>query len=412
MPHFAAIADDFTGATDLALTLQREGWRTVLSIGVPAHDAALPDADALVVALKSRTVAPETAVAWSLACARNMRKNGVRQFFFKYCSTFDSTDAGNIGPVADALMRELGTDFTVACPAFPANGRTVYLGHLFVGSRLLSESPMKDHPLTPMRDADLVRVLQRQTKRRVGLVPFAEVDRGVEALRAAFAQARADGVGIAIVDATSERHLRDIGAACAGMALMTGGSGVAMGLPAAAGARAPQGKSAFAVRGGGEAILAGSCSQATRGQVAQEIAAGTPSFRLDPLALPDPATLRAWFERHAGATRLMVYSTADPADVRGAQATDAGVSARIETVLAEAAADLAALGRTRLAVAGGETSGAVVERLGVRHLEIGPEIAPGVPWTRDLDRPDLVLALKSGNFGGPDFFRAAFEALR
>lgn len=412
MPPFAAIADDFTGATDLALTLRREGWRAALTVGVPQPDAPLPDADALVVALKSRTIDPRQAIDWSMASAKALKAAGFRQLFFKYCSTFDSTDAGNIGPVADALMRDLGTNFTIACPAFPANGRTVFSGHLFVGDRLLSESPMKDHPLTPMRDPDLVRVLQRQTSRKVGLIPYAAVDGGVPSLKAAFAAAKKAGVEIAIVDAVTERHLRDIGLACGDMALVTGGSGVSMGLPSAAGARPPASPPPFPVRGGGEAILAGSCSQATRGQVAKEIAAGTASYRLDPANLPDAAALASWIRAQRADARLMIYSTADPADVRAAQGADSGVSTRIEEVLAQAAADCVAFGRTRIVVAGGETSGAVVEKLGVRNLEIGPEIAPGVPWTRDLARPTLVLALKSGNFGGPDFFREAFEIIR
>lgn len=412
MPPFAAIADDFTGATDLALTLQREGWRTALTVGVPLPGAPLPDIDALVVALKSRTVEAREAIDWSLASAKALRAASYQQLFFKYCSTFDSTDAGNIGPVTDALMGALDIDFTIACPAFPANGRTVYSGHLFVGNLPLSESPMKDHPLTPMRDANLVRVLQRQTPRKVGLIPYAAVDGGIAALKAAFAAARRDGIEIAIVDAVTERHLRDIGHACDDMALVTGGSGVSMGLPSATGARRPTAPPPFPVHGGGEAILAGSCSQATRNQVAREIAGGTTSYRLDPAALPDRAALSGWIRAQRSDARLLIYSTADPADVRAAQAANDGVSARIEKVLAHAAADCVVFGRTRIVVAGGETSGAVVEQLGIRNLEVGPEIAPGVPWTRDLAHPALVLALKSGNFGGPDFFSEAFERIR
>ena len=411
MPPFAAIADDFTGATDLALTLRREGWRAVLTVGIPQPGTPLPDADALVVALKSRTIDPRQAIEWSVTSAKTLRAAGYRQIFFKYCSTFDSTDLGNIGPVADALMRELGTSFTIACPAFPANGRTVYSGHLFVGDRLLSDSPMKDHPLTPMRDPDLVRVLQRQTSRKVGLIPYAAVDGGAVTLRKAFKAAKEAGIEIAIVDAVTEQHLRDIGLACGDMALVTGGSGVSMGLPAASGARPPTTPPPFPVSKGGEAILAGSCSLATRVQVAKEIGAGTTSYRLDPADLPDAATLAAWIRAQRPNARLMIYSTADPAEVRAAQVADSSVSARIEEVLAQAAADCVAQGRTRIVVAGGETSGAVVEKLGVRNLEIGPEIAPGVPWTRDLAHPALVLALKSGNFGGADFFREAFERI-
>ena len=195
------IADDFTGATDLAATLARGGMRTVQVIGVPADAASLPDADAVVVALKSRTAPKSRAITQSMDSANALLGAGARQLFFKYCSTFDSTDAGNIGPVTEALLLRTGNAFTIACPAFPANGRTVYQGHLFVGDQLLSESPLKDHPLTPMRDSNLVRVLQRQTRLPIGLIAHHEVDRGPEAIAAAFDAARAAGTRIAIVDA-------------------------------------------------------------------------------------------------------------------------------------------------------------------------------------------------------------------
>ncbi|MBX6322236.1 MAG: four-carbon acid sugar kinase family protein, partial [Rhodospirillaceae bacterium] len=225
------IADDFTGATDLANTLVRGGMRTVQAIGVPTEGLRFADVDAVVVALKSRTIPAPEAVALSTAALRWLREAGARQFFFKYCSTFDSTDQGNIGPVADALLEALGEPFTVACPAFPENGRTVYLGHLFVGDRLLSESSMRHHPLTPMTDPDLVRVLGRQARGRVGLVPYRTVRQGPQAMRAAFDRLRAEGFRYAILDAIEDAHLRDLGAACDGMVLVTGGSGMALGLP-------------------------------------------------------------------------------------------------------------------------------------------------------------------------------------
>ena len=224
------IADDLTGASDVALMISRQGMKTVQTIGVPSR-ADFGDAEAVVVALKSRTIAASEAVALSLAAARALRSAGAEQLLFKYCSTFNSTDAGNIGPVTEALLDFVGSDLTIACPAFPAAGRSIYLGHLFVGDMLLSDSPMKDHPLTPMRDANLARVLRRQVKGPVGLVPLALVERGAAAIRDAFQAARAEGKRILIVDAIRDEHLRAIGAACADMPLITGGSGIAMGLP-------------------------------------------------------------------------------------------------------------------------------------------------------------------------------------
>lgn len=407
-----AIADDLTGATDLASILRREGWRVALNVGVPAKGAAFPGVDAVVIALKSRTVPVADAVAWSLASAETLDAAGAEQLFFKYCSTFDSTDQGNIGPVAEALMARFGVDFTIACPAFPANGRTIYRGHLFVLDRLLSESPMKDHPLTPMRDSDLVRVLGRQTKRKVGLVGYETLAGGPSKIRTAFDAARNAGTAIAIVDALDDAHLRAIGAACKGMRLVTGGSAVAMGLPANFAKSEALAASPFVAAPGGMGIVSGSCSAATRGQVASALAACIPALKLDPAALPSPDTVRAWISAQAKDRPVLVYSTAEPDAVRAAQSKDSKIAERLEESLAEAAKACAELGRTRLVVAGGETSGAVVAKLGVACLEIGPEICPGVPWTRALDGRGLALALKSGNFGGPEFFSQAFEALR
>ena len=414
------IADDFTGATDLAGTLVRAGMRSVQMIGVPAGPAEAVDAEAMVIALKSRTIPAAEAVAQSLAALDWLKAAGCRQFFFKYCSTFDSTDAGNIGPVAEALLEALGTDFTIACPAFPKNQRTVFKGHLFVGAVPLHESGMQDHPLTPMTDANLVRVLARQSKSEVGLVLFDRVRAGAEAIAADFAALRGRGVRLAIVDALDEDDLMKIGAACAELPLITGGSGVAIGLPenfrtagllgdpAAAGALPPI--------EGARAILSGSCSRATREQVRRAAECG-PSFRIDPLALGAGEDLAAaaldWATPRLGAAPVLIYATAEPEAVKRAQdelgAARAG--ALVEEALARIAEGLVAAGVRRLIVAGGETAGAVVGRLGVTGLRIGPEIDPGVPWTMTLNDPPLALALKSGNFGAPDFFLKSFEAL-
>lgn len=414
-----AVADDITGATDLCLMLARAGLRTIQVIGVPGPDVDLKQAEAVVVALKSRTIAADQAVALSLAAARALRAAGADRLLFKYCSTFDSTDAGNIGPVAAALMDLTGADLTIACPAFPGAGRTVYQGHLFVGDRLLSDSPLKDHPLTPMRDADLVRVLGRQTTLPVGLLAIGTIRQGVDAVRTAFAAARAAGTRILIADTLEDADLVTLGAASADLALVTGGSGIGMGLAAQlAGAGARRAAPArMAAPVGRAAILAGSCSQATRGQIAAAVAAGRPARRIDVAALAagreTAADLADWMIAQSADRPPLLYASADPADLAAIQAQlgrDAA-GALVEGTLAAVARRLAEAGFRRLIVAGGETSGAVVAALGVSVLAIGPEIAPGVPWTRSIAGPDLVLALKSGNFGGPDFFLTAWSLL-
>jgi uncharacterized protein YgbK (DUF1537 family) len=414
------IADDLTGATDLANTLVRQGMRTVQVIGVPAAGEPLPEADAIVVALKSRTILAADAVAMSRAALERLRAAGARQYFFKYCSTFDSTDAGNIGPVADALLADLGESFTIACPAFPENKRTIYLGHLFVGDVLLSDSSMRNHPLTPMTDANLVRVLGRQTKGKVGLVPFGAVSRGVPAIAEAFARLRAEGGRYAIVDAVEDRHLLDIGTACGDMRLVTGGSGIALGLPdnfrRLGMLRATGGADALPAVGGEAAVIAGSCSAATLAQIAH-MKQARPAFAVDALALAAGEDVvgqaLAWASDRVTGGSVLIHASAPPEEVVRTQAKlgRERAGALIEQALAEIAAGLVSAGVRRLIVAGGETSGAVVQRLGVKVLRIGPQIDPGVPWTATVGEPHLALALKSGNFGAPDFFTRAFGML-
>ncbi|MGE0116735.1 MAG: 3-oxo-tetronate kinase [Dongiaceae bacterium] len=414
------IADDLTGATDLANTLVRRGMRTVQVIGVPEADAPLSEADAVVAALKSRTIPAAEAVAMSRAALARLRAAGARQFVFKYCSTFDSTDAGNIGPVADALLADLGESFTIACPAFPENQRTIYLGHLFVGRVLLSDSSMRNHPLTPMTDANLVRVLGRQTAAKVDLVPFSVVSRGPSAIVAEFTRLREVGIAHAVVDAIEDRHLLDIGTACADMALVTGGSGIALGLPEnfrRQGLLSPHAAAgALPTVVGKEAVIAGSCSAATLRQI-EQMKRTRPAFAIDPLALASGkdvvAHALAWARERSDDGPVLVYASAPPEEVARIQQRLGREQAGelIEHVLAEIAAGLVAAGVRRLVVAGGETSGAVVQRLGARALRIGPQIDPGVPWTVSIGEPALALALKSGNFGGPDFFTRAFTVL-
>ncbi len=416
------IADDFTGGTDLAGMLVKAGMRTVQLIGVP--DGPPPaDVDALVIALKSRTNPVEDAVAESLAALRWLREAGSRQFYFKYCSTFDSTPRGNIGPVAEALMQALDTDFTIACPALPANGRTLYKGYLFVGDVPLSESGMRNHPLTPMTDANLVRVLQQQTGRKVGLVDYATVSRGAAAIRERFTALRQQGRGFAIVDALSNVDLDAIGAACADMALVTGGSGIALGLPQnfrRSGLLAENTVAdALPKTGGLRAVISGSCSLATQKQV-EVMRASFPSFSIDPMRLARGEDLVAaaldWADARIAQQPILVYATATPDAVKQVQAelSVAHAGELVENALAEIARGLVRRGVGQMIVAGGETSGAVVKALGVKGLRIGPEIDPGVPWTSTLHddgTQPLALALKSGNFGSEDFFLKAWEKL-
>lgn len=422
MALLGVIADDFTGATDIAGMLVKAGMRTVQTIGVPDAAKALDDVDAIVVALKSRTIPAAEAVALSLRALGTLQQRGCRQFFFKYCSTFDSTDAGNIGPVADALLGALASDFTIFCPAFPANGRTIFNGYLFVGPVLLSESGMRHHPLTPMTDPSLVRVLQRQTRRKVGLIPLSIVQAGVDATRAAIARLRGEGIAHAVIDAVADADLMTIGAACAGLPLITGGSGVSMGLPAnfRQAGLLPTTDSAAALPPvkGHAAILAGSCSTATLGQIADFEKRGA-ALRLDTVALCDgrdvvgPAL--AWAQARLGNAPVLVSSSGTPDEVKALQARFGleASSQRIEAAMASLARGLVDAGVGRLVVAGGETSGAVVNALGARALRIGPEIDPGVPWTAATTEGGRVvaLALKSGNFGTVDFFTKAFAVL-
>lgn len=417
-----AIADDFTGATDLANILVRGGMRTVQTIGVPTAEAELPECDAVVVALKSRTIPAAEAVRQSLAALDWLEAQGARQFFFKVCSTFDSTDAGNIGQVADALLEALGEKISVVCPAYPANRRTVFQGHLFVGEALLSDSPMRDHPLTPMTDANLVRVLGRQSRHPVGLVPWSIVGAGDTAIEDALAALAAQGIRHAVVDAVRDEDLHALGAACRRQRLLVGGAGLALGLPRSfrADQRLADHADADALGrvGGAAAVLAGSCSAATRAQVA-DMAARHPAVVIDPMTADNPvdlaeAALAKVAEELSRGETVLFYSSADPAVVALIQQRLGldHAATLVEQTFARLAQALVARNVRRLVVAGGETSGAVVVALGVKALAIGPQIDPGVPWTRVLGPQPLLLALKSGNFGRADFFRRALEMVR
>ncbi|KQP39260.1 serine kinase [Methylobacterium sp. Leaf104] len=422
-----SVADDYTGASDLANTLTKGGLRTVQTIGIPADDLDLAGVDAVVVALKSRSIPAAEAVARSRAAEAWLRGRGAAHVLFKICSTFDSTDAGNIGPVMDALRAEANAAIALVTPAFPETGRTVYQGNLFVGAVPLDESPLKDHPLNPMRDANLVRVLARQSAAPVGLVDFATVARGPEAVAARLDALAAEGVGAAIADAVVEADLETLGTAALGHRVSVGASGLGLGLAralVAAGRASAPGRAADlgAPVGGLAACLAGSCSQATLGQIAAAEAL-MPVRRLDPERLlageseteAEIEAVLAWAGAHIGTGPVLVASSAEPATVRSLQARHGGdrVGHAIEGALARIAEALVARGVRRLVVAGGETSGAVVDRLGLKAFRLGPEIAAGVPVLRTLGQgDDMLLALKSGNFGGRDFFPRALDLMR
>ncbi|MCS3805748.1 uncharacterized protein YgbK (DUF1537 family) [Chromobacterium alkanivorans] len=406
------IADDFTGATDIAGMLAQSGMRVTIRTHLRHPPAS--DSDAAVIALKSRTSPPQQAVRDALAALEWLQSHGARRYYFKYCSTFDSSPRGNIGPVAEALLRALDADFAIACPALPDNGRTVYQGHLFVGGELLSDSGMRNHPLTPMRDANLVRVLQAQSRGKVGLLNRATVSQGAAAIRAECARLRDGQYRFAIADALDNADLFALAEACAEHPLLTGGSGLALGLPAAYAARRwfqpAVSADPWPPTDGAAAVLAGSCSQATQRQVRHWIAAGRPAWRLDPLRLAAGQTDAGEALSWAAAQRqpALFYASAPPEDVVAAQQALGAERAGqlVEDCLADIARGLTAAGARRLVVAGGETSGAVVQALDAGTLRVGPAICPGVPWTQAEGRP-LWLALKSGNFGADDFFSAA-----
>jgi 3-dehydrotetronate 4-kinase len=414
------IADDFTGATDLANNLVRSGMRVMQINGLPTEPLNA-ETDAVVIALKSRTVPAQEAVSQSLAALSWLRAQGARQIYFKYCSTFDSTAQGNIGPVTEALMDALGTDFTIATPAFPDNGRTVFKGHLFVGDVLLQESGMQNHPLTPMKDANLVRVLQSQCQRKIGLVDYRAVMADSQSIAQRFEALRQQGVGIAIVDAVSNDDLIRLGAALKDMPLVTAGSGVAIGLPQNHGIAPSSKASALPQALGQQAVISGSCSLATNRQVQHFIAAGYPALAVDPqrIARGDDVVAQAlaWAKPWLAKGPVLIYSTA-PTDALKSVQSQLGAEAAgamVEDTLARIARGLVQAGVRQLIVAGGETSGACVQGLGVAQMQIGVQIDAGVPWCHAhsdaADSAGLHLTLKSGNFGSDDFFTKAFKVL-
>jgi len=414
------IADDFTGATDLANMLVKGGLKTIQLLGNPSKEDVVPSVDAVIIALKTRTIPVEEAIEQSLQALNWLKNAGAKQFFFKYCSTFDSTDEGNIGPVIDALMEALETQFTIACPAFPETERTIFKGHLFVGDKLLSDSPMKDHPLTPMTDSNLVSTLSRQTSQKVGLVEYKDILAGPSAIRKAFDQLQKEDVAIAVTDVLNDEHLYFLGEAVKDFKLITGGSGIALGLPSQFKSRNNHQEETRAHSLpkvlGKELVLSGSCSEMTLAQV-DEFSKRYSTLKLNPIELAENNSALAnsvdWVIQAKGEEPILVYASAPPDSVNEAQKRLGRdlASSIVENALAKIASAAVQNGFRRIVVAGGETAGAVVSNLGIKGIMIGEQIDPGVPTTVSIGNPTIGLVLKSGNFGSVNFFEKALKVM-
>ena len=414
------IADDFTGATDLANMLVKGGLKTIQLLGTPRKSDVVPSVDAVIIALKTRTIPVEEAIEQSLRALNWLKSAGAEKFFFKYCSTFDSTDDGNIGPVIDALMADLETPFTIACPAFPETERTIFKGHLFVGDKLLSDSPMRYHPLTPMTDSNLVSTLSRQTSQKVGLVQYTDILGGPSEIRKAFDQLRKEDVAIAITDVLNDEHLYFLGEAVKDFKLITGGSGIALGLPSQLKSRNNHKEKITAHKLpkvlGKELILSGSCSEMTLAQV-NEFSKKYRTLKLNPIELAESnASLENavdWVIQAKGEEPILVYASAPPDAVNEAQKRLGRdlASSTVENALAKIASAAVQNGFRRIVIAGGETAGAVVSNLGIKGIMIGEQIDPGVPTTVSIGNPSIGLVLKSGNFGSADFFEKSLKVM-
>ena len=410
------IADDFTGGTDIAGFLVEGGLSTVQLSGVPA-DTFTTEADAVVVSLKSRSCPANEAVEQSLATLRWLQLQNCQQIFFKYCSTFDSTAEGNIGPVTDAILKQLGEKFTIIAPALPVNGRTVYCGHLFVNGALLNESGMQNHPVNPMRDANLMRLMEMQASGKAGNVPSSVLDQGAEAVRKAFAALADKGISYGVPDTLTTDHLSILGEAAADMPFVTGGSGLAAGLAKALakkrGWKQENASEAGAPLPGGKTIvLSGSCSVMTNKQVAI-YSADAPSFQVEvgrctKDAVGYAAEIASWIDQQDSGKAPLIYATASPEALAAIQSQFGAreASLAVEHLFSELTIHLKNRGFDHFIIAGGETSGVIVQKLGISAFHIGPQIAPGVPWVRAVNMP-VSLALKSGNFGDEQFFSKA-----
>jgi 3-dehydrotetronate 4-kinase len=401
------IADDFTGASDIANTLVKEGMKVTQYVGVPSQQS-LETCECGVVSLKSRTIPAQEAIKQSLEALEWLLQQGCVQIVFKYCSTFDSTAEGNIGPVAEALLARLGETKTVFCPAFPENNRSIYQGHLFVGDVLLNASGMENHPLTPMKNADLRAVLHAQSRLKVGHIAYKTIAKGAIDIKKALKENEAS---LFILDAITNQDLREIGKAVKEFKLITGGSGIAIGLPANFNIQ-PKSPPFMPIKGAGF-VISGSCSLASQKQV--EIYAQThPSLLLKAENMMSGemsvAKAVAFLSENINASPLL-YSTLSPNEVKKAQETYEKdvIAQKFEHFFGEVASVMVLRGVKRIVVGGGETSGAVVQALNVKSFEIGVEIAAGVPAL--TTEKGLKIALKSGNFGQDDFYERALKIL-
>ncbi|WP_225608141.1 3-oxo-tetronate kinase [Pantoea sp. PNT03] len=412
--RLGVIADDFTGATDIASFLVQNGLPTIQFNGVPeSHDAL--SAQAIVISLKSRSCPAQQAIDQSLAALQWLQQQGCDRFYFKYCSTFDSTEQGNIGPVTDALLAALGETQTVISPSLPVNGRTVYQGYLFVADQLLSESGMRHHPVTPMTDSNLVRLMTRQAKGQAAVINAAQLDQGADAVRAQLDTLKAQGINYVVLDALHEQHLLTQGEALKETRLVTGGSGLAIGIARAWATQQQNSDAEHAGRPQGDraVVISGSCSQMTNRQV-QAYRQQAPSHEVLVERCLDNAKSYAqelcdWVEaNHQSELAPLLFATADAQQLQAIQQQygAARSSEAVEQLFAAVTRELKTRGWQRFIVAGGETSGVVAQSLGVTAFHIGPMISPGVPWVRDIHQP-LSLALKSGNFGDEQFFARA-----
>lgn len=385
--RLGVIADDFTGATDIASFLVQNGLTTIQFNGIPASEE-MTEAQAIVISLKSRSCPADQAVSQSLAALAWLQKQGCERFYFKYCSTFDSTAQGNIGPVTDALLNALGETQTVICPALPVNGRTVYQGYLFVGDQLLSDSGMRHHPVTPMQDSNLMRLMTSQATGKAGLIAAAQIDQGAESVRQALDQLAEQGISYVVTDTLHQGHLLTLGEALSDRRLVTGGSGLAIGLArqwTTAGTDA-EAERAGRPHGDRAVVLSGSCSQMTNRQVAayRQLA---PACEVEIEHCLEDAEgyarqLCDWVEANSHQTMApLLFATADAQQLQviqqryGAQRS----SEAVEQLFAAVTRELKQRGWQRFIVAGGETSGVVAQSLGVTAFHIGPTISPGVP---------------------------------
>ncbi|PHM35743.1 3-oxo-tetronate kinase [Xenorhabdus innexi] len=413
------IADDFTGATDIASLMVQNGWQVALLLSIPDDSTFIPhDVDAIIISLKSRSCPVDESIEQSLKACRWLRqKANCSRLFFKYCSTFDSTIKGNIGPVTDVLMDELQIDLCLICPALPINGRTVVYGYLFVNGQLLNESDMQYHPINPMKDSNLLRLMEQQSRGTAGLVDINCVRQGELSIRDRLCQLRCKGIRYAVVDTLLMDDLLLVAQAAHDMTLITGGSGLGGAIArycSGGNSEKTSIKKLPLPRNRRMVILSGSCSVMTYRQVLEyKKIASTMELDIDKcINNPDYIHLLVdWIiQQPMKGLAPMLYTTRPPGVLKLThnQYESFQVSKIIEQLFAQIANELRQKDFNTFIITGGETSGKVVQSLGINQVGIGAIIAHGVPWVYDL-QSDCWLALKSGNFGEVDFFHYAQE---